>query len=140
MCPDPVVEKRCCGGHNHYIILYVCSYLAINGTLPSQVLLVMDKRTQETFILKVSLICVCVCVCTPHPHRPDSKCKCEVCQKPLCVTGVIDSNGPVPVSSSALRCETCARCQRTARAQMNTHTHACLHTHTHTCSQCELYV
>lgn len=86
----------------------------------------MDKITQETFILKVSGMCVCVRVCTPYPRRPD--CKCEVCQKPLCVTGVIDSNGPVPVSSSALRCETCARCQRTAQAQMTTH----MYTHNHT--------
>lgn len=119
--------------------VHVCLCLAINANLPSQVLLVMDKITQETFILKVSGMCVCVCVCnvrarvrgyTPYPRRPD--CKCEVCQKPLCVTGVIDSNGPVPVSSSALRCETCARCQRTARAQMTTHTCTQPHTYLHT--------
>lgn len=93
--------------------VHVCLCLAINANLPSQVLLVMDKITQETFILKVSGMCVLVvCACvrgyTPDPRRPD--CKCEVCQKPPCVTDVIDSNGPVPVSSSALRCETCARC------------------------------
>uniref|UniRef100_A0A3P8X2Z8 Ribosomal protein S6 kinase polypeptide 1 n=1 Tax=Cynoglossus semilaevis TaxID=244447 RepID=A0A3P8X2Z8_CYNSE len=34
-------------------VVFVCSYVAINSTLPSQVLLVMDKRTEETFILKV---------------------------------------------------------------------------------------
>lgn len=45
-----------------YSTVIVCSYLAINVTLPSQVLLVMDKRTQETFILKVS---VCVSVSKP---------------------------------------------------------------------------
>lgn len=44
----------------------VCLCLAINANLPSQVLLVMDKITQETFILKVSGMCVlvvCACVC-----------------------------------------------------------------------------
>lgn len=81
-------------------------------------------------------VCVCVHVlCVPTV----SVCKREVCQAPLCVTGVIDSNGPIPVSSSALRCETCARCQRTVRAQMTTQPLAHIHAQRHTL-QCELYV
>lgn len=35
----------------------------INSDVLLQVLLVMDKMTQETFILKVSCVCYSVCVC-----------------------------------------------------------------------------
>lgn len=90
---------------------FVCFQVVSKDAFSLQVLLVIDKRTQETFVLKVSIIPVLVWVFVNvllHSRCPGYE--CEVCQKPLCVTGVIDSNGPVSVSSSALRCETCARC------------------------------